>query len=105
MAAAAQYENRAGGGWRQARARIYATSWHTLPVDRVMKQVEAMQEGFATAGALYPAVGILLRPEWAALAMSASTVTVTINALLLNRVRFATGRRPVESSISQRGQE
>ena len=33
-------------------------------------------------------VGVLLRPEWAALAMSASTVTVTINALLLNRVRF-----------------
>jgi len=40
------------------------------------------------AGALYPALGVLLRPEWAALAMSASTVTVTINALLLNRVRF-----------------
>jgi Cu2+-exporting ATPase len=40
------------------------------------------------AGALYPSLGILLRPEWAALAMSASTVTVTINALLLNRVRF-----------------
>jgi Cu2+-exporting ATPase len=57
------------------------------------------------AGALYPATGILLRPEWAALAMSASTVTVTINALLLNRVRFAMDRRPVASSISQRGQE
>jgi Cu2+-exporting ATPase len=42
------------------------------------------------AGVLYPALGILLRPEWAALAMSASTVTVTINALLLNRVRFET---------------
>jgi P-type Cu2+ transporter len=40
------------------------------------------------AGALYPSLGILLRPEWAALAMSASTVTVTVNALLLNRVRF-----------------
>ncbi len=42
------------------------------------------------AGALYPSLGVLLRPEWAALAMSASTVTVTINALLLNRVRFET---------------
>jgi len=41
------------------------------------------------AGALYPSLGVLLRPEWAALAMSASTVTVTINALLLNRVRFS----------------
>jgi len=40
------------------------------------------------AGALYPSLGVLLRPEWAALAMSASTVTVTLNALLLNRVRI-----------------
>jgi Cu2+-exporting ATPase len=48
------------------------------------------------AGALYPSLGVLLRPEWAALAMSASTVTVTINALLLNRVRFdeAASRSP-----------
>ncbi len=45
------------------------------------------------AGALYPSLGVLLRPEWAALAMSASTVTVTVNALLLNRVRFRTGPR------------
>ena len=37
--------------------------------------------------------------------VSASTVTVTINALLLNRVRFATDRRPVASSISHRGYE
>lgn len=42
------------------------------------------------AGVLYPSLGLLLRPEWAALAMSASTVTVTFNALLLNRVRFNT---------------
>ena len=40
------------------------------------------------AGALYPSLGLLLRPEWAALAMSASTVTVTLNALLLNRIRL-----------------
>ncbi len=43
------------------------------------------------AGALYPSLGVLLRPEWAALAMSASTVTVTLNALLLNRVRIHKG--------------
>ena len=42
------------------------------------------------AGALYPSFGLLLRPEWAALAMSASTITVTLNALLLNRVRLRT---------------
>ncbi|WP_412026477.1 copper-translocating P-type ATPase [Deinococcus yunweiensis] len=40
------------------------------------------------AGVLYPSYGLLLRPEWAALLMSASTVIVTVNALLLNRVRF-----------------
>ena len=35
------------------------------------------------AGVLYPSLGILLKPAWAALAMSASTMTVTLNALLL----------------------
>jgi len=53
------------------------------------------------AGALYPSLGLLLRPEWAALAMSASTVTVTINALMLNRVRFAAHPRE-EDAESQR---
>jgi len=43
------------------------------------------------AGVLYPGLGILLRPEWAALLMSASTVIVTLNALLLNRVRYSSG--------------
>ncbi|OLB14381.1 MAG: ATPase P [Gemmatimonadetes bacterium 13_2_20CM_70_9] len=38
------------------------------------------------AGALYPSLGILLQPAWAALAMSVSTVTVTVNALLLGPV-------------------
>jgi len=37
------------------------------------------------AGILYPSIGLLLRPEWAALLMSASTVIVTVNALLLRR--------------------
>ncbi|MFQ5614636.1 MAG: heavy metal translocating P-type ATPase, partial [Anaerolineae bacterium] len=37
-------------------------------------------------GLLYPSLGILLRPEWAALAMAASTITVTLNALALRRV-------------------
>jgi Cu2+-exporting ATPase len=41
------------------------------------------------AGALYPSLGILLRPEWAALLMSASTVMVTLNALLLRRTQLA----------------
>lgn len=41
------------------------------------------------AGALYPSLGVLLRPDWAALLMSASTVTVTLNALTLGRVRLS----------------
>jgi Cu2+-exporting ATPase len=40
------------------------------------------------AGVLYPAYGVLLRPEWAALLMSVSTLIVTGNALLLNRGRL-----------------
>jgi Cu2+-exporting ATPase len=40
------------------------------------------------AGVLYPSLGVLLGPEWSSLAMNASTVTVTVNALLLKRVRF-----------------
>ncbi|MGH2377975.1 MAG: copper-translocating P-type ATPase [Candidatus Limnocylindria bacterium] len=37
------------------------------------------------AGALYPSLGLLLRPEFGALAMSASSITVVTNALLLRR--------------------
>jgi P-type Cu2+ transporter len=39
------------------------------------------------AGVLYPSLGVLLKPAWAALAMSASTMTVTLNALLLRHGR------------------
>jgi Cu2+-exporting ATPase len=39
------------------------------------------------AGLLYPSLGILLKPAWSALAMSASTMTVTVNALLLRPPR------------------
>jgi Cu2+-exporting ATPase len=37
------------------------------------------------AGALYPSLGLALRPEFSALAMSASSITVVSNALLLRR--------------------
>ncbi|MBV1854298.1 copper-translocating P-type ATPase [Catellatospora tritici] len=37
------------------------------------------------AGVLYPSLGLLLQPQWAALLMSASTIIVTFNALLLRR--------------------
>lgn len=39
-------------------------------------------------GALYPSIGLLLRPEIAALTMAGSTLLVTINALLLNRTKL-----------------
>ena len=41
------------------------------------------------AGLLYPSLGILLRPEWAARLISASTVIVTLNASWLNRLPLA----------------
>ena len=41
------------------------------------------------AGVLYPSFGIQLRPEWAALLMSASTIIVTVNALLINRFKLS----------------
>jgi Cu2+-exporting ATPase len=46
------------------------------------------------AGVLYPAFKVLLAPEWSALLMSASTITVTFNALLLNRLHFTPNTRP-----------
>jgi len=38
------------------------------------------------AGILYPAFGIMLRPEWSALLMSLSSIIVAVNAVLLRRV-------------------
>lgn len=37
------------------------------------------------AGLLYPSFGVALRPEWSALLMSASSIIVATNAVLLNR--------------------
>ena len=38
------------------------------------------------AGVLFPSAGIELRPEWSALLMSASSIIVATNAVLLKRV-------------------
>jgi Cu2+-exporting ATPase len=38
------------------------------------------------AGVLFPATGLELRPEWSALLMSASSIIVALNAVLLKRV-------------------
>jgi Cu2+-exporting ATPase len=39
-------------------------------------------------GILYPSFGILLKPEWAALLMSASSIIVVFNALLLRKTKL-----------------
>ena len=46
------------------------------------------------AGVFYPAFGLVLRPEIAALSMSGSTVIVTINALLLKRLKLPAQQSP-----------
>jgi len=46
------------------------------------------------AGVFYPAFGLMLRPEIAALTMSGSTVIVTVNALLLKRLRLPAHQAP-----------
>ena len=38
------------------------------------------------AGVLYSRFGVMLRPEWSALLMSASSIIVAVNAVLLKRV-------------------
>lgn len=43
------------------------------------------------AGVLYPSTGIMLRPEWAALLMSVSSIVVATNAVLLKRVESTLG--------------
>jgi P-type Cu2+ transporter len=61
---------------------------------RKMKQNLVWAVGYNTvafpiaAGALYPAFGLLLRPEIAALSMAGSSLLVAINALLLKRTRL-----------------
>jgi P-type Cu2+ transporter len=46
------------------------------------------------AGVLYPSLGIVLRPEWAALLMSLSSIIVAVNAVLLKRVESELGAPP-----------
>ncbi len=60
------------------------------------------------AGVLYPSLGLELRPEWAALLMSASSIIVAVNAVLLRGVERElsgssqpeppTGMRPVSAT-------
>jgi Cu2+-exporting ATPase len=55
------------------------------------------------AGVLYPSFGIELRPEWAALLMSASSIIVAVNAVLLRNVeRELSGPAPQPPAITGR---
>src|SRR3990167_1625791 len=62
--------------------------------DSKMKQNLAWAAGYniiaipVAAGVLYP-WGVLLRPEWGALLMSASSVIVVVNALMLRKTRLS----------------
>ena len=66
---------------------------------RKMKQNLVWAVGYNTiafpiaAGVFYPAFGLLLRPEIAALSMSGSSLLVAINALLLRWTRLPGIRR------------
>jgi Cu2+-exporting ATPase len=53
------------------------------------------------AGALFPATGIILGPQWSALLMSASSIIVATNAVLLKRVEpRLPGATPVRAPVS-----
>ena len=57
------------------------------------------------AGVFYPAFGLMLRPEIAALSMSGSTVVVTVNALLLKRLRLPAQQTPAAPQDAAREPE
>ena len=50
------------------------------------------------AGVLFPATGIELRPEWSALLMSASSIIVATNAVLLKRVERELPEQPAAAA-------
>jgi Cu2+-exporting ATPase len=53
------------------------------------------------AGALFPATGFVLGPQWSALLMSASSIIVATNAVLLKRVEVRLpGATPVRAPVS-----
>lgn len=52
------------------------------------------------AGALYPSIGLILRPEIAAIAMSGSSLIVALNALSLKRAKIGGLRRVAESTAA-----
>jgi len=56
------------------------------------------------AGAFEPSLGLVLRPEIAALSMSGSSLIVAVNALLLNRLELPTPTEPIPAPVQQPGE-
>jgi P-type Cu2+ transporter len=55
------------------------------------------------AGVFAPWLGLVLRPELAAVSMSGSTLIVTVNALMLKRLRFPSASAATPSDPSPVG--
>lgn len=53
------------------------------------------------AGVFEPSLGLVLRPEVAALSMSGSSVIVAVNALMLKRLRLPTDRRANSTQVQK----
>jgi Cu2+-exporting ATPase len=51
------------------------------------------------AGVFEPALGLVLRPEFAALSMSGSSFIVAMNALFLKRLELPGAAAPAEASV------
>lgn len=60
---------------KMAQNLIWATGYNILAIP-------------TAAGLFYKSIGVLLRPEWAAVLMSASSIIVVFNALLLRREKI-----------------
>ncbi|MHB9024688.1 MAG: heavy metal translocating P-type ATPase [Armatimonadota bacterium] len=79
---------------------------------RKMKENLAWATGYNViaipiAAGVLAGYGIVLRPEWAALLMAASSIIVVINALLLRRARLGTERpagaaEPIQPHVAER---
>jgi Cu2+-exporting ATPase len=72
---------------------------------RTMRQNLAWAVGYnaialpIAAGVFEPALGLVLRPEFAALSMSGSSFIVAMNALLLKRLELPGAAAPAEASV------
>jgi hypothetical protein len=90
------WERRRGQGWRRramksdpadalAAVRLCRATVQKMKQNPFWAAIYNVVAVIIAAGVLYPSFGVMLQPEFAALAMSMSSVTVVSNALLLRR--------------------